>query len=328
MMGDKGGDSMSRLEGLQLSVIMGIRARASILSGAPQGRRPPAHWGGELLVLSMLSAWGCTLTSDEFQPSPVVVTETDPAAGASPGPEQPAGSTEYPAPMLDPGEVEPPFILVPDDTDDTNAGGTRTGEDDTEVLDAGADASDGGDAGSGEHDAGAAASDASTPGQDASTGDHDAGAEPSGVDASTPSEPDASTPPSAPCPGLVFEDSCYEFFAEQVSWNLAEERCVAWGGHLASVESLEEDAFLGAWPALVGIGFWDGSGLWLGGTDARADGDFRWWDGSALTYVGWASDQPNNGQGVDCIEKRNDFTQRWYDRRCTDGERYVCERPQ
>ena len=107
-----------------------------------------------------------------------------------------------------------------------------------------------------------------------------------------------------------------------------EERCVAWGGHLASVESLEEDAFLGAWPALVGIGFWDGSGLWLGGTDARADGDFRWSDDRALSYVGWASDQPNNGQGIDCIEKRNDPTQRWYDRRCVDGERYVCERPQ
>ena len=114
----------------------------------------------------------------------------------------------------------------------------------------------------------------------------------------------------------------------QLDVHFSEARCIEWGGHLASVESPEEDAFIGAWPALLGVPLVDGSGLWLGGTDAASDGNFRWWDDRPLSFTAWASDQPNNGAGVDCIEKRNDTTQRWYDRRCTDVERYVCERPE
>lgn len=307
-----------------------------MFSAAP--RRLPQACARQLLVLSVLSAWGCTLTSDEFQPSPVIETDRLGGAGAPAAPEQPQGSTERPAPVLDPGEVQPPFDLMPDDLGNENAGGTRSSADGTGVLDAGVDASDAGDGGPGRRDSGSSASDASTNEPDAGANERDAGA-PNRADAGAtpselepeepePEEPEPEEPARAPCPGLVFEGSCYEFFADQVSWYVAEERCVAWGGHLASVESLEEDAFLGAWPALLGIRFLDGSGLWLGGTDASRDWDFRWWDDRPLSYVSWAPGQPNNGPGVDCIEKRNDITQRWYDRRCSDGERYVCERPQ
>jgi hypothetical protein len=231
-----------------------------------------------------------------------------------------------PALVLDPGKGASPVDLLPGDTDDNTAGGARSGA--GGIRDAGLGASDAGDAG----DAGPRA-------RDGGGSPRDAGAPPNGLDASAaPSEGDASTPPNepdasptlprAPCPGLVFEESCYELFGELASWNEAEARCVAWGGHLASVESSEEDAFLGAWPALLGLPLLDGSGLWLGGTDALRDGDFRWSGDRSLDFLGWASDQPNNGAGVDCIEKRNDATQRWYDRRCGDGERYVCERPE
>jgi hypothetical protein len=220
--------------------------------------------------------------------------------------------------VLDRGEAKPPVRLLPPEVAKDDADRVRSGADDIEVvLDAGNDAGDAGDASAGVRDAGPSPSDAGEP--DASG--------PGGLDAGTPpDQPDASAPPPRPCQGLVFERSCYEFFAEPVSWYTAEQRCIDWGGHLASVESLQEDAFIGAWPALLGVAALDGSGLWLGGTDAQQDGDFRWWDARPLSYAGWASDQPNNGAGVDCIEKRNDTTQRWYDRRCTDAERYVCER--
>jgi hypothetical protein len=232
-----------------------------------------------------------------------------------------------PALVLGPGKGATPVDLFPADEADESAGGTRSGADAVDtLLDAGLevfDAGDGGDAGSSAPDGGGTPGDAGTPPS------RDASPAPSVGDASPPpQELDASPPPREPCPGLVFEGSCYEFFDEQTSWNEAEARCAAWGGHLASVESSDEDAFIGAWPALVGIPLLDGSGLWLGGTDALRDGDFRWWDDRSLDFVGWASDQPNNGAGLDCIEKRNDATQRWYDRRCTDGERYVCERPE
>jgi hypothetical protein len=45
-----------------------------------------------------------------------------------------------------------------------------------------------------------------------------------------------------------------------------------------------------------------------------------------VAYQNWGSNQPDNGGGVDCIEKRNDGSFSWYDRRCTDSQRYACER--
>jgi hypothetical protein len=47
-----------------------------------------------------------------------------------------------------------------------------------------------------------------------------------------------------------------------------------------------------------------------------------------LSFVGWAQNQPDNGQGIDCIQKRNDGTGQWSDRQCIDSLPYVCERAQ
>jgi hypothetical protein len=133
--------------------------------------------------------------------------------------------------------------------------------------------------------------------------------------------------PPEPCTGLTFGGSCYELFNSFVPWDAAEQQCVAWGGHLASIGSLEEDAALNAWPAQLGLSNADGSGIWVGGTDAQGEGQFLWVDGSAFTLQGWAPGQPDNGAGIDCIEKRNDGAGQWYDRRCIDSLRYLCERP-
>lgn len=287
----------------------------------------------ELLALWAFCSSACTAAGD-YEPTFVGAAGSSGVAGsaASESGQGSEGNPRPPGPVLAPGEGAAPIDLFPGDPVDESTGGTRTGAGGV-VRDAGPDASDagdGGDAGAGEPDG--EGGDASAPSDDPDAGappNRDAGAPANAADASPPpNAPDASPPPSEPCPGLVFEDSCYEFFDEEVSWSEAEARCVAWGGHLASVESAVEDAFIGAWPALLGVPPLNGSGLWLGGTDAPADGNFRWVADRPLSFAGWASDQPNNGVGVDCIEKRNDATQRWYDRRCTDSERYVCERPE
>jgi hypothetical protein len=274
---------------------------------------------GGLLAFLVL-AGGCT-AAGEFEP---ILVGDAPAAGgaadslsASTQDPAPAARPIPPAPVLDPGEAASADNSFPVDTAGESSGSRGSG---TDAIDTGRDAGVSGARDAGSSDGGSA---------------RDAGTLPRELDASAPpnggnvNEPDASSPrPPAPCPGLVFEGSCYEFFDEQVSWSHAEERCAAWGGQLASVESSEEDAFMSAWPALMGVPLLNGAGLWLGGTDALGDGDFRWQGDRPLGFTGWAADQPNNGTGVDCIEKRNDFAQGWYDRRCTDGERYVCERPE
>jgi hypothetical protein len=134
-------------------------------------------------------------------------------------------------------------------------------------------------------------------------------------------------PPPEPCTGLTFGDSCYQAFDSYLTWDAAEQQCAGWGGHLASIGSPEENAALNAWPAQFGVSSVDGSGIWVGGSDAQSDGQFRWVDGGPFSLQGWAPGQPDNGAGVDCIEKRNDGAGQWYDRRCTDSLRYLCERP-
>lgn len=150
-----------------------------------------------------------------------------------------------------------------------------------------------------------------------------------GVDVPGGATGDAGAPlaPSAPCPGTAFDGSCYEFFDELVAWDTAEQRCVAWGGYLATVESSEENGFIAGWPSALGVTNAAGSGIWLGGTDATTDGDFLWRNDGPLSFENWGPNQPDNGAGVDCIEQRNDGSASWYDRRCTDVQRYVCEKP-
>jgi hypothetical protein len=139
--------------------------------------------------------------------------------------------------------------------------------------------------------------------------------------------PPVVVPPAELCTGLTLGASCYELFNSFLSWDAAEQQCVGWGGHLASIGSPEENAALDAWPAQLGLSTADGSGIWVGGTDAQSDGQFLWVDGSPFTLQGWAPGQPDNGAGIDCIEKRNDGAGQWYDRRCIDSLRYLCERP-
>jgi hypothetical protein len=157
--------------------------------------------------------------------------------------------------------------------------------------------------------------------------------------ASNPGQPDsgavadagplATTAPSEPCTGMALDGSCYELFDSFAVWNAAEQQCVSWGGHLASIGSATEDATISRWwPAQLGLAGADGSGVWLGGTDAQSDGTFLWVDGSPFAYAGWQPGQPDDGAGVDCTEQRNDGAGHWYDRRCTDALRYICKRPQ
>jgi lectin-like protein len=279
-------------------------------------------------------ALGCTLTADEFEPNPAgsAETETGGLTGTEPplAPTPSPGSATNPSPVTEAGEgADPTAALDPTDVGGDGAEGANLGTGGDDVgQDAGVEAADAGDASA--PDASAPEPVAAPPGEsprDASV------APPSALplDAGPPPEsqpPLGAQDPTEPCPGIAYEDSCYEFFGEPLSWTVAEERCVAWGGHLASVESFDEDFFIGIWPLVLGIPRGDGTGIWLGGTDARRDGDFRWADDRPLSFAGWAPNQPDNGLGVDCIQKRNDGSGRWYDLRCSDAEPYVCERPQ
>jgi hypothetical protein len=247
---------------------------------------------------------GCTLTDKPFEPTPIDETETksEPTLPAAPG-----ATENAPAPGQELG--------LPTTGNDTEGlPNLRPPTTEASMLEPG---------GAGEvKDAGA------PPLVDQAA--QDAGAR---VDAGQPVveppivEPPVVEPPSNPCTSLSFGGSCYELFVSFVPWDAAERQCVAWGGHLASIGSSEENAFLAGWTAQLGLTNADGQGIWVGGTDAQQDGVFRWVDGTSLSFTGWAPGQPDDGAGVDCIEKRNDGAGQWYDRHCADSLRYTCERP-
>lgn len=167
--------------------------------------------------------------------------------------------------------------------------------------------------------------------RDAGTGpslERDAGtfptdAQPSPADA----QPEVSRdqPPEV-CPTQVFAGSCYEFFDELVSYDVARRRCARWGGHVAYAESRLEDDFLEVWPPEFSISVGDGYGMWLGARDGRVNGAFEWENRELLTFENFERGQPDNEAGVQCIEKRNDGRYRWFDQPCGSALRYVCER--
>lgn len=254
-------------------------------------------------ALSALSA--CTLTSESFDPALVDRTQ----AASTPGESDPSA-----APVSSPGEDGASAGPAPLDAVDTGTA-PADGENGSEPvrLEPSAPSEDQ----LGETDAPQLAA----PNADAGAVS-DPRPEPS-------AEPDAGGPVTiaVTCSTQSFGGSCYEVFGEALAWVDAQARCVEWGGQLASVESPLEDAFLGFWHGELGLTPGNGSGVWLGGSDAAFDGFFFWTDGRPVLFNGWAPGQPNDGAGVDCIEKRNDGTDRWYDQRCTDARPFLCERP-
>jgi hypothetical protein len=286
--------------------------------------RRDAHRRRRWLLLA--AAWalsGCTLTNDAFEPDRVdsVGGELNPEPSGEPLP-----SPDERAPVSSASDDDSSGSSVGDSSDSTESSGNGEGSDLGSVpLDP--PESGGGDLPSGTN-AGQSGNERADAGGDPDLGNDnpevDEGPE---VDESPEVDAPPDLPVTAPCRGMEFGGSCYQVFAERVAWAVAEQRCVALGAHLASVQSFQEDAFLDGWPAQLGLAVGDGSGVWLGGSDTAVDGDFRWWDSSPLSFVGWAPNQPDDGAGSDCIEKRNDGNGLWYDRRCTDALAFVCERP-
>jgi len=159
-------------------------------------------------------------------------------------------------------------------------------------------------------------------------------------DASDPDDSDAARFPGATeqCNGLdddgdgaIDEDGCgceshlvdgdiYLVCLSPLSWYEASDDCVDKGAHLATLHTADVQA-----------GFDDvvldyGVDLWIGLTDAEAEGLFDWLSGNSLGWTNWRYGEPNDhNDGEDCVETEVG-TGLWDDQNCTYPEAYVCER--
>ena len=97
-----------------------------------------------------------------------------------------------------------------------------------------------------------------------------------------------------PADAVEFKGSYYKTFEIIGTWHQAVERCRAMGGMLASINSKETNTFIDQLTAK--------KCYWIGGNDHKKEGEWRWLDGSKVTYFNWSGRiEPDNGGGVEDV---------------------------
>ncbi|XP_071149752.1 asialoglycoprotein receptor 1-like [Mytilus edulis] len=138
------------------------------------------------------------------------------------------------------------------------------------------------------------------------------------------------------CPETVafFRGSKYIFRCSGARWAMAETICIANGGHLTSVETGDENAFLLDVIALIRnkqlIG---NANFWIGLKYNDNAMSYTWLDGKPLNYSNWYQgppQQPDRKQiggtaGANCGLIHQDYAFYWGDENCFQSFKSVCE---
>lgn len=101
--------------------------------------------------------------------------------------------------------------------------------------------------------------------------------------------------------GVVWSANGHEYelvLAQDITWTAARSAATALGAgwDLATITSAAEDAFV---RTLLPASPSARTHLWIGATDAVAEGDWKWVTGEAWSYTGWWSGEPNDNGGVE-----------------------------
>ncbi|XP_025113809.1 perlucin-like protein [Pomacea canaliculata] len=121
------------------------------------------------------------------------------------------------------------------------------------------------------------------------------------------------------------DESCYALLDQQVTWLKAREYCVAVGGHLVEIDSEDENNFI-----LNLLKTHGATGSWIGLQDLIEEGHFLWTTTQRqAVYTNWASGEPDDLSGEDCVWITNDPGYRagaWNDDKCETFQTHViCE---
>lgn len=154
-------------------------------------------------------------------------------------------------------------------------------------------------------------------GEGASNQEDPAGAEP---ERAPPSQPAGVEPPTTCITGARSADGARCFLSPFgfATWQGAQAECEALGGNLARVDTPQDDAIVGD------LVF---ASVWLGASDTVQEGLLAWTDGTPVDFGNWGLGQPDEFPSTDCVEKRFEPFQRWYDQPCNNVRRYICEHP-
>ena len=94
-----------------------------------------------------------------------------------------------------------------------------------------------------------------------------------------------------PSDAKAFEKHHYKFFSLDYAktWEEAKSYCEDLGGHLAIIDSSEENDFL--YRLMIAEGY---SSAYLGITDCENEGRWSWIDDTIPVYTNWHSGEPNS----------------------------------
>jgi hypothetical protein len=137
----------------------------------------------------------------------------------------------------------------------------------------------------------------------------------SGADSGSDSDSDTDAGTCAGPSESVYGNNCYYTVSTPANFSVAESACVAWGGHLASVSSAQENNYI---LAIIS------SDIWIGLHFDVEVADFVFTDGSPLAYTNWYWKEPWGGE--DCAQMTLD-TGEWYNKPCTDEYGFICKHP-
>ncbi|XP_049424334.1 CD209 antigen-like protein C [Epinephelus fuscoguttatus] len=123
------------------------------------------------------------------------------------------------------------------------------------------------------------------------------------------------------CPAnwIMFDNSCYLMSKEEKSWTDSSKACETHGARLVIISNEEEQEF---------ISFFTRNS-WIGLTDKKPEGQWKWVNGTTATTKYWKSGQPDNdGENEDCAQISNMYPDlnNWNDLPCSIELYFTCEK--
>ncbi|XP_060067929.1 perlucin-like protein [Ylistrum balloti] len=127
---------------------------------------------------------------------------------------------------------------------------------------------------------------------------------------------------------VTFDEWCYLFSHNQLTWSEASETCHALHSHLATVLSAEEQNFLST--QLLELHKDDpkisSTLYWLDGSDLEVEHVWRWMTtGDVLTFTDWAPTEPNMAENEDCLILWGASKFQMGDNACSNKRNYICQ---
>ncbi|XP_030836382.1 macrophage mannose receptor 1-like [Strongylocentrotus purpuratus] len=116
--------------------------------------------------------------------------------------------------------------------------------------------------------------------------------------------------------------SCYYFRSCDVTWDDGERECLALGGHLVSIDTRAEMAFV------ENLVAGEKGPFWIGLNDKYREGQWFFTDMRRLRpELGplWGAHEPNNNGDEDCVMFPHGADKKWNDAKCDSKYSFICE---